>query len=501
MDQAAELPYIEEADYAHDAVAGLLDLNKQQRNLLLLRPLFQLELNKHSIGIESAGAAPLFKDLDTHYLVLTALDQMMEGTTIHMGCTPAELIDGLMAVVLVMKPSLAEAQVRRVAEVILDTLDNKANAYREFAFDFFDGLARQTRTVRFRLVSYEPDLEDVYRYRPTAEGYLVYLGMLDLAPEDAQELMEKMLDLLVQRGRFDAALEIAKRARTLSLEYRQFIRDRLMQAYRAPGSVNWTREVAGKLTNARAHVYARQAEDQRMTEAVREALQSAEEAKVRQDLSQLLKTLQGASVIRANLVSDIAVAPERFLQAQRALFRARRPSGLPDLETRLLPDLLKLGSEVLTMYADDAISGLYPVKWPKVFGLNNVFGLLLERRAELVEPDDEEGEIEPFVPLPEQFSPALISEVQAWVTRKFAEFGVCSVDALLGMAESEGLDRARQRCLVLMLFRSYSQAETLFPAMHAEADGRFERDVAQGSNLHFSPLDETRHDGSSQHRA
>ena len=34
-----------------------------------------------------------------------------------------------------------------------------------------------------------------------------------LSPEDSQELMEKMLDLLVQRSRFEAALEIARRAR------------------------------------------------------------------------------------------------------------------------------------------------------------------------------------------------------------------------------------------------------------------------------------------------
>jgi len=489
MNQVAEQPHLEESISTHDTVAELLDLTKQQRNLLLLRPLFQLELNKNSIGTETAGATPLFKDLDTHYLVLTALDQMMEGTTIHMGCTPTELINRLQAVAMSMKPSLTASQARRVAEVILDTLDNKANAYREFAFDFFHGSSRQMKTVRFRLVSYEPDLEDVYRYRPTAEGYLVYLGMLDLEPEDAQELMEKMLDLLVQRGRFDVALEFAKRARTLSLEYRQFIRDRLMQAYRAPGSVNWTKEVAGKLKEARGHVGARQAEDQRMTEAVREALQTAEEAKTRQDLAQLLKTLQGASVIRANLVSDITVAPDKFLLAQRALFRARRPSGLPDLETRLLPDLLKLDSDALTKNADDIIGGMYPAKWPKVYGLNNLFGLLLERRKEVVTPDNDEGEIEPFVPPPIQFAPALISEVQAWLANKFTVAGTHSIDELLAIAEAEGFDRTKQRCLVLMLFRSFAQTETLFPTMRAEADGRFARDVAQGSNLRFSPLE------------
>ncbi|QZA82257.1 hypothetical protein [Deefgea piscis] len=488
MEQSSDLPHQAMID-STDSIIELLDLSKQQRNLLLLRPLFQLELNKHSIGTESDGPQPLFKHIDTHYLVLTALDVMMEGTTIQMGSTSKELLDRLKQVAKAMKPSLNELQAHRVAEVILDTLDNKSNSYRVFVFDYFHGAARETKTINFRLVSYEPDLEDVYRYRPTAEGYLVYLGMLDLAPEDAQEMMEKMLDLLVQRGRFDAALEFAKRARTLSLEYRQFIRDRLMQAFRAPGSVNWTKEVAPKLQDARTHVVARQVEDQRMTEAVRGALLSAEESKTRQDLAQLLKTLEGASLIRSNLVSDITVAPDKFLHAQRALFRARRPSGLPDLETRLLPDLLKLNNSVLTERADDAICGMYPAKWPKVYGLNAIFGLLLERRIEVVESDDDGGEIEPFVPPLEQFAPALINDVQAWVTNKFKVPCTYSVDELLVIAEAEGFNRIKQRCLVLMMFRSFSQAETLFPYMRAEAEGRFERDIAEGSNLHFSPIE------------
>ncbi len=488
MDQMLARSSEDSGDAILDSVGELLDLSKQQRNLVLMRPLFQLELNKHSMGGEPAGEAPLLKDIDTHYLVLSALDLMMEGTTIHMGSTQSEVLQRLATVAQTMKPTLNAAQADRVAEIILDTLDNRSNAYREFSFEFFDGASRQTKSIRFRLVTYEPDLEDVYRYRPTAEGYLVYLGMLDLAPEDAQEMMEKMLELLVQRGRFDAALDVAKHARTRSLEYRQFIRDRLIQAYRAPGAVNWSKQVAGKLDEARQHVSSRQPEDLRMTEAVREALASAEELKTRQDLAQLLKTLQNAGHIRSTLVNEITVAPDRFLKAQGALFRARRPSGIPDLESRLLPQLLCLPGDELAENADDCVSSIYPAKWPKLYSLNSIFGLLLERRADAVEPDADDGEIEPFVPPPDQFPQALVSTVQAWVAGKFETEGHCSVEKLLELADDEGLDRTMQRCLVLMLFRSYSQAETLFPAMRAEADGRFEHSVAQGVNLQFSRL-------------
>jgi len=265
---AAPLLDADAIESTSDSMAELLDLSKQQRNLLLLRPLFQLELNKRAVGKDVASENALFEGIDTHYLVLSALDFMMEGTSINLGCTHAEVLDQLAAVAQAMREDLSTAQTRRIAEVVLDTLDNKANAYREFAFEYFDARVSANRTVRFRLVTYQPDLEDVYRYKPTSEGYLVYLGMLDLSPEDSQELMEKMLDLLVKRGRFEVALEIAKRARKLSLEYRQLIRDRLMQAYRAPGSVNWSRDMADRLKAARSHVVARQAEDQRMEDAV-----------------------------------------------------------------------------------------------------------------------------------------------------------------------------------------------------------------------------------------
>lgn len=466
--------------------SNLLDLSRQQRNLLLLRPVFQLERYKMMLGDEGGAERTLFHGVDTHYLALSALDLMMEATTISSGGTSAEVLTHLAEVVMRMKPSLSPPQGRRVAEVVLDALDNKANHHREFSFDYFDAPTCSTKSVRFRLVRFEPDAEDVYRYRPTAEGYLVYLGMLDLSLEDSQELMEKMLDLLVQRGRFEAALEIARRARKLSIEYRQLIRDRLYQAYRAPGSVNWSRDMSGRLDAARVHVRQRQAEDTRMEEAVGEALIEADEVRTRQSLIQLRETLRSASLLRLQLVTDITESNERFIEAQRAVFRARKPTGLPDLEPQLLPQLVNLPIQTLATEGDTFISALYPPVWPKVYDLNSVFAALLEQRAEDAVPEEDDGELTEFEPMPDQFPKELVQQANEWLGSKFATGVSLRVDQILDAAEDAGLDRTLRRCLLLILFRSFAQSESEFKDIRVQLTGtEFELDIAQGDNLEF----------------
>jgi hypothetical protein len=439
------------------------------------------------LGDDGGAERTLFQGVDTHYLALSALDLMMEATTISTGSTSAEVLTHLAEVAMRMKPSLPASQGRRVAEVVLDALDNKANNHREFSFEYFDAPSCSTKTVKFRLVRFEPDAEDVYRYRPTAEGYLVYLGMLDLSPEDSQELMEKMLDLLVQRGRFEAALEIARRARKLSIEYRQLIRDRLYQAYRAPGSVNWTRDMAGRLDAARVHVRQRQAEDTRMEEAVGEALVDADELRTRQSLVQLRETLRSASLLRLQLVTDITESNERFIEAQRAVFRARKPTGLPDLEPQLLPQLVNLPIQTLAAEGDTFVSALYPPAWPKVYDLNSVFAVLLEQRAEDVVPEEDDGELTEFDPMPDQFSKAVVKQANDWLGTKFAMGVPLRVDQILDAAEDAGLDRTVRRCLVLILFRSFAHSESEFKDVRVQLTGtEFKLDIAQGDNLEFA---------------
>lgn len=463
--------------------SGMLDLRRQLCNILLFQPLFQLERSRSSLlGPEGAS---IFEGLDTHYLVLSALDHMMEATSLTDGSTAEDLLGFLAALAGRMRRDLDLATAKRVAEAVLDALDNKANKHRKFEEQYFDAVAVAMKPYSFRLVEFKPDNLDVYRYTATPEGYLVYLGMLDIDLKEAQELMQKMLALLIERGSFEAALQIAQRAKTLSLEYRQVINAKLRQVLRAPASVNWTREVDPQLDDARTHVKERQSEDSRMEESVANTLAETVEVRTRERLIQLKDAIKDANAIRLRLVTDITTAPEAFISAQNAAFRTRRPMGLPDLETVTFPALMRAPAAFLAAEADSFLSALYPPEGPRVFFLNDVLALLMDTRAEEIAPAPDEGELEMHEPPPDPFPKHLVVEVQGWLGAKLDSAAIWRVEQLLQLAHDEGLASVKQRCLVFLLYQAYG-TETDFEGLTVRKDGdRFVLDFVQGDNLEF----------------
>lgn len=465
---------------------GLIDLAPQQRNLLLMRPLFQLELTKNSFSDGCGGS--LFDSLDTHYLSLAALAYMMEGTAVAVGYTLTEVQQYLALAVGHMKPTLTTAQRKRVGEIVLDSLDNASNNYQEHCYDYFDALTGNNREVRFRLTTYEPDLEDTYRYRPTAEGYLVLMGMLDLEVEDHQILIERMLQLMIERGRFDQAYEFARRARMLSIEHRQLLRDFINQAWRAPGSVIWTRDIGPRLTEARTHIRERQDEDRRMEESVREQLIQIDDVSAREQLVRLHEVLKSASTVRAQLQLEVSGAGEQFMDAQATAFRARKLMGLPDFEAKLLPAAMRSSAENLAKNGDELLLSLYPAILPKAPDLSQILALLLEHRTlEDKFYDDETGEVVPFKIYPDPFPQDIAEFVHHWLKSKFSLGGSWKLDELLVAAEDEGLAEIERQCIVYALYRSFPDSESLFPNMTAHPDGAFISNIAQGDNLRFDP--------------
>lgn len=481
---------IDHVNHAGQLAEGLVDLTPQQRNLLLMRPLFQLELTKNKFS-DASGAA-LLEGLDTHYLSLAALAYMMEGTAVAVGYTLAEVQQYLTQVVTKMKPALPLAQCNRVAEIVLDSLDNASNNYQEHSYDYFHAPTGETRSVRFRLTTYMPDLEDIYRYRPTAEGYLVLMGMLDLEVEDHQILVERMLQLLIERGRFDQAYEFARRARMLSIEHRQHLRDFINQAWRAPGSVVWARDIGPRLSESRTHIRERQEEDRRMEESVCEQLIQVDDVRAREQLVRLHGVLKGASTVRAHLQLEVTGAGEKFMDAQASAFRARKPSGLPDLEAKLLPAAMCCPAEHLATNADDLLLGLYPAVVPKIPDLSNLLALLLERRVidKEFDDDNEVGDVVPFRIYLDPFPENMAERVHQWLKAQFSLGGSWKLDELLRAAESQGLTQIERQCVAYALYRSFADSESLFPTMRAHPDGTFSSDIAEGDNLRFGPRGE-----------
>ncbi|KQV45802.1 hypothetical protein ASC95_27725 [Pelomonas sp. Root1217] len=317
------------------------------------------------------------------------------------------------------------------------------------------------------------------------------MGMLDLKVEDHQILVERMLQLLIERGRFDQAYEFARRARMLSIEHRQQIRDFIHQAWRAPGSVAWTRDIAPRLNEARQHIHARQEEDRRMEESVREQLIQVTDPQARQQLGRLDEVLKSASSVRAHLQVDVTGAGDKFMSAQAGAFRSRRPSSFPDLETGLLPDALATSQHELVKHVDELVLSLYPAVFPKAPDLSDLLALLLTKR-EFDAPSDEIGEVGemlPFVVYEDPFPEEMAQAVQAWIGRKFAIGGSWTIDELLAAAEDEDMSLLERQCIVYALYRSFPESENLFGGMKARADGTFDSDVAAGDNLRFDPVE------------
>jgi len=459
----------------------LLDLGRQQRNLLLMRPLFQLDSNKTRY--------PELEGVDTNYLVLSLLDYLMEGTTVGLGRRPEDTTVFLAEVLHTMRSELPAKGCQRGARVVLDHIKNDGELFR---CDYYDGRTRENAVLKFRLIDVDADAEDNWYYKPTHHGYLVYLGMLDLAPEDAEELMNKMLDLLVQRGRFEEAREIAQRARKASIENSQRIRDILSRANRAPASVHWTKDVAPHLDTARDHVRARQVEDQRMLDAVRAKVPGADDT-ARPSIIAVLDEISAASVVRTNLQGDITKAPEQFSQSNIGAFRARRRTGLPDLDAQLLPQLMQLACGELAEFADQEFSCLLGWQFPRIYDLDSVFSALLDAHDQDEPPDDEDGDIESMVEILPEFSDETLARVKDWVGRAIKGDTPVTMEALYQQAEAYGFDSTAKRCLYFYLNQAYAPSEGLLTEVRVTAKGRFENDIVEGSNLVFSPMKDRSH--------
>lgn len=101
------------------------------------------------------------------------------------------------------------------------------------------------------------------------------------------------------------------------------------------------------------------------------------------------------------------------------------------------------------------------------------------------------GELVPLGSSRMNFLRSLTRKAAAWLARKFAEGKTYRIDELLMLAEVEGLSRTLRRCLVLMLYRSFSDDETEFPHLTSRPTGRFDNDVVTGINLQFIPKGES----------
>lgn len=476
-------------DYHAAGYGDLLDLTSHQRNLLLVRPILKLDFNKnmHTRGDGSS----VLEGIDTNYLCLAALYFMMEGSAIQQGYTYDEVRDHLKMLAGTMQPALDDATRRRIADIVLDALSNKSKNYAEHRESYFHAPTGKTKFLSFKLIRYEPDLDNKYRYSPTREGYLVLMGMLDLEVEDYQVLIEKMLLYLMENKRFDQAYDLASRAHALSVEHRQMIRDFIQQAARAPGTVMWKTDIKPTIDKARKHVEERQTIDFSMKESLTEKIRELENPEARAPLSRLHGKLNSANLQRMRLLTEIGGAGPGFLDGQVSGFRARRTSGLPDLEKQILPNLLARPLGEIAAFADSVLLSFYPPVNVMIPDISNLCHLLLEQRNHDLpeEPEHDPSDIEEFEEIPMPYPAEMIAKVHRWLDPKMHGAEVLYLGQILDQAEEDGLTFMERKAVAFELYRAFADSETRYRNRHALLDGEFKSSVVFGDNLRFEHVD------------
>jgi hypothetical protein len=205
-------------------------------------------------------------------------------------------------------------------------------------------------------------------------------------------------------------------------------------------------------------------------------------------LAKLNLQLQRANLQRLNLLNDIGGAGDRFLQGQALGFRARRRSGLPDIDLQLLPALMEKPLSAISSVTEDLLLSFYPAVPPKIFDLSTLLDALLERRdAYVYEGDEEEvdGEIAEFVQIPNPFSTEVIATALAWLDVKMHSGQTWHLGQLIELAEREGLSFVERKAVAYELYRAYADSESRYPHLHAHVSGEFETSVVSGDDLKY----------------
>ncbi|MCP4353388.1 MAG: hypothetical protein GY795_48685 [Desulfobacterales bacterium] len=169
------------------------DLSRQVRNLLLLLPVTQLELEKHRLGPENES---VFDGIDTLYLSFSMFDFISEKMVFSPGASREDIIEYLCEEVRILKQDISQEHMKKISEIILDKLLNTKEGLRTFSFPYFDALRGNNKIREFRLIKYEVTDDNMGLYYLTNEGFAAYLSMMGIDSDVAQEVDAFLIRIL-----------------------------------------------------------------------------------------------------------------------------------------------------------------------------------------------------------------------------------------------------------------------------------------------------------------
>ena len=453
-------------------------LTQQQRHLLLAGPIARLSRERGVIFKDD----PAIADVDVQYLALSALDFVMERSAIESGASPAGIVDHVAAEATRIMPTLTEEQGRKAGQVILDYLANAREGHKAFRAEYYDVKRGRFSFRDFRLLVLFSASDGSVRFKLGEGAQILTLAMLDIPPEFAQEAEAIMIRKAVQRGHFQDAHTLARRARMRSIHYQQFIDDRLFQVRRAADRVVWSREVLPQLDEARVHLGERRKYEAAIIESVRAHIPHAR-GDTHDHLVGIINTMEDCHVRHAALFRKVMTASEEFRQLQVRAFRADERPDVPDLEDRVLVSLLSASMNVISDMSDEISVVFAAPTPPRLYDLALLFASCTRPKFRHDSAaTDEAGDLVRLQRVPPEFDDAELQAAEDWLRGAISARTRLDMKSAIRAADDQGLAESILRCVLFLMLRSWCPEDDPLGVI-ASIDGVIAHERAAGDNL------------------
>jgi hypothetical protein len=226
-----------------------LGLATRIRAIAVADPVLDLERRKNMLERD-------WGDYQFEELALTAIDTVTLRMDFEDGALQEDVIAAVARIAALQVPRLDKREHEAAAAWILNGLINVGSVDRGFEHVYgtvVDGEYRQ-KVFQFKLIKEVPGPDGRPRLRASNEAIAVLVGAVDVDIASEQVAADAKLDALVRRGRLADAYQAAEMALRRTVQYSEFIRDRLEVMRRDIRVVQWTRDLAGIQQEALEHI-------------------------------------------------------------------------------------------------------------------------------------------------------------------------------------------------------------------------------------------------------
>jgi tetratricopeptide (TPR) repeat protein len=392
---------------------GATDLKDRWKTLQLLSPVFEV-INR------SAPRANIdHHQYDLAQLSLRLIDYVVHNQASLEGAVSLEsLMDHLTQSARKMNPDDPDRPYAKVASIVFKGLFNDG---RPHTVNWLDADASDGRVhddlFRFRLLRMI-DSEGGAALAATDEAILLYLRALDTDLADQALALKLMVEIQMQAGEFDKALETAKQATRTAQGLSASLRERLTDTKRDIRAVDWDGAMPSWLKEVQGKIRQQLDRDRQLLDLARSSGDDPEA----QDACQAIaaEVMTGQQVWTA-LEIHLQAAIPTFLKAQAMQrFNPRGLAAMIDMTRDVLDPALAAPEPVFLGGVDVLIQGIGAPPVPVAWGLGELTDALFKppTRYDRKPPDfDDPGELVDVAPdsLPEDVTRSALAVLGAAV--------------------------------------------------------------------------------------